>query len=97
MHSSPLRNTSGSRILAGAIPTASSDEPCRARRAEVSLAMMQRHGNDIGGKLNTVTELLGAEVAITIIFLVGRRLTHSLLVNAPSLGPPAKPVFEEAA
>jgi len=59
--------------------------------------MMQRHGNDIGGKLNTVTELLGAKVAITIIFLVGRRLTHSLLVNAPSLGPPAKPVFEEAA
>ncbi len=58
--------------------------------------MMQRHGNDIGGKLNAVAELLGAQVAITII-LVDRQLTHSLLVNAPSLGPPAKPVFEEAA
>jgi hypothetical protein len=62
-----------------------------------SLAMMEGHGNDPGGELNTVAELLGAEVAITMMFLMGRYLTPSHRVNAPSLGPPVTSVLEEAA
>src|SRR5204862_5157957 len=44
------------------------------------------HGNNTGGEMNTVAELLGAPVAVRIVFLVGRYVTRSPLVNGRSAG-----------
>jgi len=57
------------------------------------LAFIERDGKDVGSELNSVIEHLGAAEAIAIMFVVGRYVTHALIVNSHDLSPPVKSIF----
>lgn len=57
------------------------------------LAMMERRGQRVQGELDAVIAQIGAEQAIAVMFLVGRYITHALIVNGLGLAPPVPSIF----
>lgn len=45
--------------------------------------------------LGEVVEAIGAEAAVAVLFLIGRYLTHSFIVQALELQPPVSSIFDE--
>ncbi len=63
-----------------------------------AMAMVERRGKDVTGELDAVIDVLGPEQAIALMFLVGRYVTHALIVNGLGLEPPVpSPLVEEVA
>jgi len=58
------------------------------------LAMMDRQGRDVQAELDAVVTAIGAEHAMAVLLLVGRYVTHSLIVNALALAPPVSSPFD---
>ena len=56
--------------------------------------MIRSHGKASAADLDTVTTTLGTQAAVAILLLVGRYVTHSLVVNALDLEPPVPSIFE---
>jgi hypothetical protein len=71
-----------------------SDEERAVQR--LVLAMLERHGQDVATELAAVIAAIGQDQAVAILFLVGRYVTHALIVNALALAPPVPSVFEQA-
>jgi alkylhydroperoxidase family enzyme len=65
----------------------------RAAQA-LTLSMIRSHGKASAADLDTVTTALGPQAAVAILLLVGRYVTHSLVVNALGLAPPVASIFE---
>lgn len=59
------------------------------------LAAVKHSGKNLGGELDAVTAAIGAEQTIAILFLIGRYLTHAIVVNALGLAPPVPSIFAE--
>jgi len=76
--------------------TASSLDAIDCAVQRLCLGLVERRGNEINSELNAVVELLSADKAIAILFVVGRYVTHALFVNALMLSPPVKSIFTEA-
>lgn len=57
------------------------------------VALIERRGQGVSGELEAVIGAVGADQAIAILFLVGRYVTHALLVNALGLAPPVASIF----
>lgn len=56
-------------------------------------AVIKRNGHDTNTELERVINLLGHEQAIAILMLIGRYVTHALIVNCLQLKPPvASPI-----
>ena len=52
------------------------------------LAVIARHGHDTDAELEAVIHAIGHEQAIAVLMLVGRYVTHALIVNCLNLAPP---------
>lgn len=66
----------------------------RAAQA-LAIAMIRSQGKAAAADLAAVTDLLGAPAAVAILLLVGRYVTHSLMVNALELAPPVASIFAD--
>ncbi|HEU0176771.1 MAG TPA: hypothetical protein VFV58_21095 [Blastocatellia bacterium] len=55
---------------------------------KLTLAVIERRGHNTNVELEAVIKAVGAEQAIGILMLIGRYITHALIVNSLSLAPP---------
>ena len=62
----------------------------------LAIALIERKGKNVREELDDVIEQIGVEQAIAVLFLVGRYITHALIVNSLELAPPVPSIFEEA-
>jgi hypothetical protein len=58
------------------------------------IAMVERKGRGVETELASVIALIGPDQAVAVMFLVGRYITHALLVNGIGLEPPVPSIFE---
>lgn len=61
------------------------------------IAAIERRGRGVSAELEAVIDLIGADQAIAVLFLIGRYLTHAIIVNTLELAPPVPSIFEEGA
>ena len=54
----------------------------------LTLAVIRRHGHQTAGELEPVVSCIGHEQAIAVLMLIGRYVTHALIVNALELQAP---------
>jgi hypothetical protein len=54
----------------------------------LALAMIERQGHGVARELDAVVAVLGPAAAVAVLMLVGRYVTHALMVNALELAPP---------
>lgn len=59
------------------------------------LALIERRGKGVEAELGAVIRGLGADGAVAVLFLVGRYITHALIVNALGLQPPVSSIFSK--
>lgn len=52
------------------------------------MAVVARKGRNCGPELEAVAKAIGPATAIAVLMLIGRYLTHALIVNALDLAPP---------
>lgn len=62
---------------------------------QLVLAALKTNGHDAGGELDRVVEAIGAKQAIAVLLLIGRYITHALLVNTLKLAPPVPSPLEQ--
>ena len=60
---------------------------------ELTLALLASHGHGVDSQLGGVVTAIGAAQAIAVLMLVGRYVTHALVVNALDLQPPVSSIF----
>jgi alkylhydroperoxidase family enzyme len=58
------------------------------------IAILDRRGRGVAAELDAVIDLIGTGQAIAVLFLIGRYLTHAVIVNALELAPPVPSIFE---
>lgn len=63
----------------------------------LAIALIQRRGKQTAAELDSVIDLIGKERAIAVLFLVGRYMTHALIVNCLALAPPVPSIFGDEA
>ena len=54
----------------------------------LTLAVVRRQGHGTTGELDTVVSAIGHAAAIAVLMLIGRYVTHALMVNCLNLAPP---------
>lgn len=59
------------------------------------VAAIRTNGQSVSRELDAVIELIGAEQTIAVLFLIGRYITHAMVVNALGLEPPVPSIFDE--
>jgi alkylhydroperoxidase family enzyme len=59
------------------------------------LAVLAQHGHGVQPQLEAVIDALGAPAAVAVLLVIGRYVTHSLVVNALALRPPVASIFAE--
>jgi hypothetical protein len=59
------------------------------------LAVLARRGHDTNAELEDVIRAIGYEQTIAVLMLIGRYVTHSLIVNCLNLTPPVASPLEE--
>ncbi len=62
----------------------------------LALAMLERHGHGVAAELEAVIDAFGPQQAMALLLVVGRYVTHSLVVNALALAPPVASIFDRA-
>ncbi|MBD7939950.1 carboxymuconolactone decarboxylase family protein [Brevundimonas guildfordensis] len=62
---------------------------------QLAAALLERRGMGVSAELERVIEEIGAAQGVAIMFLVGRYVTHALIVNALELEPPVSSIFAE--
>ena len=62
----------------------------------LAVALIERRGKSVEPELDAVIDQIGVEQAIATLFLVGRYITHALIVNSLGLAPPVPSIFEGA-
>jgi hypothetical protein len=55
---------------------------------KLTLAVIERHGHNTNIELEAVIGAIGHEQAIAMLMLIGRYVTHALIVNSLNLAPP---------
>jgi len=55
---------------------------------DLTLAVLHRHGKHTTRELDAASAAIGHEQAIGVLMLIGRYVTHALMVNALDLAPP---------
>lgn len=54
----------------------------------MTLAVIEGRGHNINVDLEAMIKAIGHEQAIAILMLIGRYVTHALIVNSLNLAPP---------
>jgi len=60
---------------------------------QLIIAMIERRGKNVQVELEAAIGAIGEEPAIALMFLVGRYVTHALIVNSLELAPPVPSIF----
>ena len=60
------------------------------------IAMVARRGKDVRPEIEAAIEKIGSSPTIAVMFLVGRYITHAMIVNGLELAPPVPSIFSEA-
>ncbi len=58
-------------------------------------ATIERHGHGTSAELEAVIKTIGHEQAIAVLMLIGRYVTHALIVNSLNLAPPVLSPLKE--
>lgn len=64
---------------------------------KLAIALIQQRGKNVEQELESVIEQIGVEQSIAVLFLVGRYITHALIVNSLNLEPPVPSIFDSSA
>jgi hypothetical protein len=59
------------------------------------IAVVERRGQNVAAELEELIDAIGPEQSIAVLFLIGRYITHALIVNALDLAPPVPSIFPE--
>lgn len=59
------------------------------------IAVIRHAGHDVTAEVEAVACALGPAATMAVLFLIGRYVTHSMIVNALDLAPPVPSVFDE--
>ena len=87
------------RLRRSAVASAKVESPAllsddeRAVQA-LTLAVIRRNGHGTSRELDDVVDAIGHEQAIAVLMLIGRYVTHALMVNALELQPPVASPLE---
>ena len=75
----------------------SAPEMSDAERATQRLvvALIERKGKGVKPELEGLIDQIGPEQAVAVMFLVGRYITHAMIVNGLELQPPVPSIFDE--
>lgn len=60
------------------------------------VAMIERKGKGVTPELEALVDQIGPQQAVAVMFLVGRYITHAMIVNSLNLAPPVPSIFDEA-
>lgn len=60
------------------------------------IAMVERRGKGVGQELEAAIDAIGVDQTVAVMFLVGRYITHALIVNGLELVPPVSSIFEQS-
>jgi alkylhydroperoxidase family enzyme len=71
--------------LCGKAPTLTREEQVVQ---QFTLVAVQRNGHDTVCELESMIDVIGVERAIAVMMLIGRYISHSLIVNSLNLSPP---------
>jgi carboxymuconolactone decarboxylase family protein len=63
-------------------------QPTEMLVQDLTLAVLDRHGKNTTAELDAVVAAIGPQQAIGVLMLIGRYVTHALMVNALDLAPP---------
>ena len=66
------------------------------RVQDLTLAVIRRHGKNATGELEALVQAIGHEQAIAVLMLIGRYVTHALMVNTLDLAPPVPSPLEKS-
>ena len=69
-------------------------DPAERQVQALALAVVRRHGHGTAGELDAVVSAIGHAAAIAVLMLIGRYVTHALMVNALDLAPPVPSPLE---
>ena len=61
----------------------------------LAMAMVERRGVGVSREIEVAIEQVGADQALAVMFLVGRYITHALIVNGLELQPPVPSIFDK--
>lgn len=70
-------------------------DECEGCVQHLTLALLEGRGHGVQPQIHAVIGAVGAAQAMAILMLVGRYVTHALIVNALQLAPPVQSIFEE--
>lgn len=62
---------------------------------KLALAVIARRGHDAGTELEAVIKAIGHQQAVAVLMLIGRYVTHALMVNCLNLKPPVASPLEQ--
>ncbi|MGQ0662955.1 MAG: carboxymuconolactone decarboxylase family protein [Pseudomonadota bacterium] len=60
------------------------------------VAVIERQGRGVGEKFDAVVRAVGPARSMAVLMLIGRYVTHALIVNTLALAPPVPSIFAEA-
>jgi len=88
-------------VLAGARAGEAADAAAGGQRSapeqlvqRLTRALLERQGHGVARELDAVVAVLGPAAAVAVLMLVGRYVTHALMVNALALAPPVPSPLE---
>lgn len=61
----------------------------------LAIAMIERRGKQVSSEIEALIDVIGPDQTVAVMFLVGRYITHALIVNGLELAPPVPSIFEE--
>jgi hypothetical protein len=70
-------------------------EPQERRIQKLVLTILDSRGNGAGALFERAVSEFGEESAIAVLMVVGRYVTHALIVNTLVLAPPVPSIFED--
>jgi hypothetical protein len=70
--------------------------PAEVAVQRLAIALIARKGHDVSAELEAAIDAIGPEQTVAVLFLVGRYVTHALIVNALGLAPPVPSIFDGA-
>ena len=59
------------------------------------LACLADNGRGAGAQLGTMVARIGHQAAVAVMMVIGRYVTHSMIVNCLALAPPVPSIFED--
>jgi hypothetical protein len=69
--------------------------PEERRLQRLVLAILETRGKQVGALFEQAVAELGQDSAIAVLMVIGRYVTHALIVNTLALAPPVPSIFED--